>query len=160
MSRWLNRLPGSRFLELFAGSGAVVLEALSRGAGSGWAIDRSLQTLRENLSVLELACETYQGKLPAALEKLPAQWPEQFDLIFVDPPYGYEETVTVLKACTGLLCAEGELALEQSQHDEAPARVDGAHPGDGSLKAQLVLTEERRYGDSVLRFYAVEDESS
>src|SRR5215470_10186939 len=85
-----RRVQGSRFLDLFAGTGAVGIEALSRGASRCLFIetDSSLgRCIRENLAIcgLEGSAEVVQGSLPSCLLSLSGG--SQFDFVFLDPPY-------------------------------------------------------------------------
>lgn len=81
-------LPGSRCLDLFAGSGALGLEALSRGAAHATLVERdsqAVQQLRENLQTLQTsAAQVIQGDGLAWLQQKPTQ---PFDLVFLDPPF-------------------------------------------------------------------------
>lgn len=88
---WItNDLPGSHCLDLFAGSGALSFEALSRGARSVTLVDASLPVIRQLRSTAkQLAtenCEFYLARIPERLSKIP---PYPFDIIFIDPPFGY-----------------------------------------------------------------------
>jgi 16S rRNA (guanine966-N2)-methyltransferase len=143
-SIWAPRLPGARFLDLFAGSGAVSLEAAGRGAGRVLAVEgdrRIAARLRESMRTLGAAVEVRQADLPAGLEGALASG-ERFDLVFVDPPYdskGHE--ITLARLCP-YVEPGGEVALEMSVRS-APA----APP------AQMERVAERRYGETALLFY-------
>lgn len=88
---WLAPLiDGARCLDLFAGSGALGLEALSRGAGEVVFVERDrrvVQTLRENLKALGATAEVHQAD---ALSWLAHKVPAPFDIVFLDPPFGQE----------------------------------------------------------------------
>ena len=97
---------GARCLDLFAGSGALGLEALSRGAAEVQFVDsdrRAVQSLRDNLTLLK----EERGKvvLGDALSFLQGE-PQPFDLVFLDPPFRKE----LLQPCLELLCSGGWLA--------------------------------------------------
>lgn len=140
-------LAGCNVLDLFAGSGALGIEALSRGARRAWFVDRSGQaiaTIRQNLQrcgVAErgtvLAAELWQ-----ALPGLAGDGP--FDLIFADPPYGEAHVPRLLEEINrhGLLARRGLLCLETAPADPVPEQV-----GD------LRLLERRRYGSTMLHFF-------
>lgn len=86
---WLMpTLPGSRCLDLFAGSGALSLEALSRGAAHATLIEQhplAIQQLRDNMQTLQTtAAQIIQADGLAWLRQTPAQ---PFDLVFLDPPF-------------------------------------------------------------------------
>ena len=86
-------VPGSLFLDLFAGSGSIGIEALSRGAEFAWFVDssrRAVACIEENLAFTKLrdraevlSCETLRGIL-----RLEQKLDRPLDLIFMDPPYG------------------------------------------------------------------------
>ncbi len=83
-------VPGCRFLDLFAGSGGIGIEALSRGARSAVFVENNRQAaacIRENLAFTKLAerAELYAMDVSAALARLSGK--EPFDLVFMDPPY-------------------------------------------------------------------------
>ncbi|AZC40583.1 MULTISPECIES: 16S rRNA (guanine(966)-N(2))-methyltransferase RsmD [Pseudomonas] len=81
-------VPGAKVLDLFAGSGALFLEALSRGAAMGQALDASnlaVSRLREHLGTLR--CTVGQVQTADALRYLETQPASRFDLVFLDPPF-------------------------------------------------------------------------
>lgn len=86
---WLApRLPGSRCLDLFAGSGALGLEALSRGAGETLLLEKNpaaAAQLRANLD--RLGCELGRVITTDSLDWLARETPRPFDLVFIDPPF-------------------------------------------------------------------------
>lgn len=86
---WLaTHIEGSRVLDVFTGSGALYLEALSRGAGMALALDNNaeaLASLRRNLDML--GCTVGQVSHTDSLRYLETQTPAQFDLVFLDPPF-------------------------------------------------------------------------
>ena len=145
-SHWGDRVPGSRLLELYAGSGAVSFEALSRGAGFALAVDRSpaahacMKASRDSLGTdaLRLA----RADLPGGLEKaVDAQ--AAFDLVFVDPPYEDSRYSELLVAVAGAVFDGGEIVLEHASRQAPP-------PAAGRFR----LRGTRRYGDSALSFYS------
>lgn len=142
---WAPLLPDARFLDLFAGTGAVALEAVGRGALSAVCIEedrRCLAVLERNVRRLgeEGAVEVRRGTLPAALSRLPET--DSFDLVFADPPYRFTEYAVLLAAVAPLLAADGEVAIEHSARRELPLEAAG-----------LVRVDVRRYGESGLSFY-------
>lgn len=86
---WLApHIEGAKVLDPFAGSGALYLEALSRGASLGLALDNNamaIAALRKNLDLLE--CSVGQLLQSDALRYLESQAPTAFDLVFLDPPF-------------------------------------------------------------------------
>lgn len=143
-SIWSERVVGSRFLDLFAGSGAVGLEAISRGAVRAVFADgdpRVLRTLGENLA--ELAPERsrlWRRRLPGGGSPPPDG--EAFDLIFADPPYRFSGYEVLLRRVSYWLEVDGELAIEHA------SRVSVADPC-GAWRC----AGRRCYGDSCLSFF-------
>ncbi len=141
-------LSGLRVLDLFAGTGNVTIEALSRGAHRAVLVDASPQSgraIRENLRRLGLLDRAQVLIMPAerALRQL-ATKAEAFDLIFVDPPYGQSLIDRTLKivAQGSILNDAGVLVAEHGQRDEVAERF-----------GELVMRDRRRYGDSILSFF-------
>ncbi len=139
-SIWRRPLAGGRFLDLFAGSGAVGLEAVSRGAGEAWLVDCEpwvLGALRRN-------CERLAPEQTRIVRlRLPASRDlgEPFELIFADPPYAFGDHAGLLRVAAGWLAAGGEMAIEHS----ARAEVGVVEPWE--------LVDRRCYGDSCLSFF-------
>ena len=142
---------GSRVLDLFAGTGALALEALSRGAASAVLVDRTTHAiLAENAARTKLAgrAEIRRGDVYAAAAEL-AREGRTFDLIFADPPYAHGDNARVLEAAArgALLAAGGLLVLEQGAGEEIV-------PQAGALRMMC----ERRYGAARICFYAEEEQ--
>ena len=141
-------LSGLKALDLFAGTGNMTIEALSRGAEAAILVDASgeaSRAIRENLSRLSIAnrCRLLNMPVQRALRHLERQH-ETFDLIFIDPPYGQnlvERTLTII-AQTSILRASGIAVAEHSVRDQVSDRY-----GD------LALCDRRRYGDTLLSFF-------
>ena len=145
------RLPGARVLDLYGGSGALALEALSRGADSAVINDcspRACRAIRENIEALGCQgrarlLQLQDGAALAALEKAG----DAFDLIFLDPPYRMDALpvcAEILKK--GLLRPDGVIIVEHGR--ETPPETP---PG-------LVLGDRREYGAAGLSFYRQEGE--
>ncbi len=135
------RLEGARVLDLCAGTGAVGLEALSRGAAAVTALDadvRAVALARRNAQTCGATADyTIQtGDVLTALPWLDAAGP--FDIIYLDPPYAFARTREVLQAAALLLHPEGLLVLE---------RATRAEPDVPDL---LVRVRDIRSGDSTL----------
>lgn len=107
-------------LDLFAGTGALGIEALSRGAKSLVAIDmRTAKLIKENLEIckLEEKAQVLKGKIMQYKNFLNEK---QFDLVFSDPPYlkgGIQETIQILETCD-LLRENALIVLEYDQKDD------------------------------------------
>jgi len=138
-----SRVPGSDVLDLYAGSGALGIEALSRGAASavfveqGW---KALQALRSNLEAVGLGGEIVGG----TAEEFLATSGGSFDLMFIDPPYRLSLALLgdVLAAAGDRLGNGGVMVVHRRAGEAAPP----APPG-------LSRIDERRYGDTQLWIY-------
>jgi 16S rRNA (guanine(966)-N(2))-methyltransferase RsmD len=138
----------AQVLDLFAGTGALGIEALSRGAAQAVFVEEnpeSLKVLRRNLESLGLMERAQVLPWPAlaALKKLAAQ-AGRFEVAFLDPPYGLglaEKTLAAL-AEAGLMAPEAVIVVEHSRREQLPEAV-------GALTCQ----DLRRYGDTRVAFY-------
>jgi len=149
----LGDLDGAAVLDLFAGSGALGVEALSRGAVSLVCVEQSrevLEILRSNLKDLGLTAEARVVAADAlrAIGRL-GRAGERYDLVLLDPPYAHPDVSRVLAALVsaGVLDPGAVVVLERSRSHPVP-EVAGLAPWD-----------ERRYGDTVIsRFRVAEPE--
>lgn len=143
---------GVRFLDLYAGTGAIGIEALSRGAARCVLVEKSrpgADVIEQNLALLgELpagATEVLRMDALFAMEQLARQGAE-FDLIFADPPYEDTEAplkvVQALDRLPGLLAGGGSLTVQHARRVLLPEAA-------GTLRR----SDERVYGDTVLTFY-------
>src|SRR3974390_710200 len=112
---------GARVLDLYAGTGALTLEALSRGAAEAVVVEEhpaALSVLRQNLETLALHSRVRVLALPVsgALRKLAARG-DRFSLIFLDPPYGQGLALKTLAAleASGLVRPEARIVAEHSR---------------------------------------------
>jgi 16S rRNA (guanine966-N2)-methyltransferase len=143
------RIPDCRFLDAFAGSGGVGLEALSRGASRVVLVDRSAAAVaaaRENARLLAQAggeVQVFRQEAETALRAF-ADEGRQFDVVYLDPPYAsdlYEPLVELVGE--RLLAADGVVVAEHFHKRTLPERI-GA----------LVRTRLKRVGDHCLSFYS------
>jgi len=139
---------GMRVLDLFAGTGNVSIEALSRGAQEAVLVDasaRSAAAIRENLRRLGLSDRAKIRIAPVArtLHSL-AKRGAVFDVIFLDPPYdkGLVGATLKLIAQEDLLDHSGMVVAEHSAREEIKPRYD-----------TLALNDQRHYGDTLLSFF-------
>lgn len=133
MSSVAPHLSGARVLDLFAGSGALGLEAVSRGAEHAVFVeqaDAALRTLRGNIQALE-AQDCTEIVRADALRYVRALEPGAFDVAFADPPYGTSSAVALAETFAGCPFA-GLLGIEHGPDDLLP---------------ELVNSRTRRYGD-------------
>ena len=139
-----DRLQDARVLDLFAGSGALGLEALSRGAATVTFVDSApaaIRALRANLEALGAEAEVVRADALRWLRSAPAA-ARQYDLVFLDPPYRRAgELGAPLSAALAPALAAGALVV---------AEADRRAP----LELTMTATDERRYGDTLIRFHA------
>jgi len=143
----LRDLSGARVLDLYAGTGALGIEALSRGAERVVFVERSaasLAVLRRNLTALSLRdrARIVRGEVRSALRRL-GRDRERFDLVLADPPY---DDVDVADRLAGLvagdLLAPGAVLVVERSRRHPVASIEG-----------LVARETRRYGDTTLEWF-------
>ena len=139
----LGAVDGADVLDLYAGSGALAIEALSRGARKAILVDSSaaaIASIRRNLSDLGLEAQVRREDVRAFL-RTASRGPAQYDLVFLDPPYRHS----------------GELAAQLSEALApmlaAGARVVTESDRRSPLKLELPLLDERRYGDTLILIY-------
>jgi 16S rRNA (guanine966-N2)-methyltransferase len=135
----------SRVLDLYAGTGALGIEALSRGADWCDFVERgrrSCETIRENLEHTDLAARAAVRTLSA--RQVPERLQGPYTLVLADPPYDDERALEDLGrvAASSLLAPGAVLVLEHSRRREAPP-VLGGRP----------LLQTRRHGDTCVSFY-------
>jgi 16S rRNA (guanine966-N2)-methyltransferase len=146
---------GAKVLDLFAGTGALGLEAFSRGAASVVFVDvdrKARELIRRNISrlfsdfsndeTLQVLADDLSGTLWQS--KLRRLAPQGFDLIFADPPYGQDLSLATLVALdkSPLLAESGMLVLEERFNIALPQQLH-----------RLCQVDQRRYGETGLRFY-------
>jgi 16S rRNA (guanine966-N2)-methyltransferase len=141
----LGPLDGLRVLDLFAGSGAMAIEALSRGAAEATLVDsspRSMAAIRRNLDGLGLDATVSQQRVGAFLERA-RRAGRQYDLVFVDPPYRRARDLSErLSAGLAPVLAPGARVVAESDRREP-------------LELDLVPADRRRYGDTLILIFHV-----
>jgi 16S rRNA (guanine966-N2)-methyltransferase len=136
-------LDGARVLDLYAGSGAVGLEAVSRGAAHALLVDsdaRAAAVARDNARDLGLADRVTVRR--DRVERVLAGAPEPYQLVFADPPYALDdgELAAVLHRLTGGWLAPGAvLAVERATRGAGPRWPD-----------RVEALKQRRYGEGTL----------
>jgi 16S rRNA (guanine(966)-N(2))-methyltransferase RsmD len=146
-------LSGKKVLDLFAGTGNLSIEALSRGAEEAVLVDASseaAEVIGKNLLTLQFAAKS--RVLNASVFKtmrMLARRGEKFDLIFIDPPYDKELVGETLKAIAKeeLLEESGTAVAEHSVREKVDERY-----------GTLALADQRRYGDTRLSFFSRNEE--
>ncbi|HEV2815251.1 MAG TPA: 16S rRNA (guanine(966)-N(2))-methyltransferase RsmD [Solirubrobacteraceae bacterium] len=140
----LGPLDGARVLDLYAGSGALGLEALSRGAAAAVFVERdgrALAALRTNLEALGAEGEVRRADVLAALREARERG-ETYDLVLCDPPYRLAPDLgrSLGEALAPVLAEDARVVTESDRR--APLDLD-----------LLPLTDERRYGDTLIRIH-------
>lgn len=145
----LGDLRGVRVLDLFAGTGALAIEALSRGAEAAVLVDhsaRSLNAIRENLASLGLESRARVIRGDAAKTSRRLRGTGRFDLVFLDPPYDSAQVGPALAALVeaDLLAPDATVVVESpKRHALAPV-------------AGLTVRDARTYGDTRLTWLVPE----
>jgi len=142
------RVPGGRFLDLYAGTGAVGIEAISRGAAAVTFVEcdpRALQVLRKNLTDCEFEDHAHvrSGRTQQFLAR-PDWWKGPYSVVFADPPYADTQAAETLRTVwtTELLGKDGVMVIEQDAKAVLPTSAVG-----GALIRRYV------YGDTALFLY-------
>ena len=141
-----GEIAGSRVLDLFAGSGALSFEALSRGAERAYMVENSkaaTEVIKRNAA--RFKCENdvsiFEGDVFIALKYLEGK---RFDIIFMDPPYGkdFEKDVLNAIAQSGIISESGVVVIQ----------YEAKKPLDGTVTDRFEVTDVRRYGRSAIMF--------
>lgn len=137
-----ERVPGARVLDLYAGSGAIGIEALSRGAARCWFVERgrdAIAALHENLERTRLAGSA--SVHPMAVDAFLARPPEaQWDIAVLDPPYAERDIVAPLEALAPRLALGATVVLKHFWRTEIPS------------PPPLCAVRQRRFGETTLTF--------
>ncbi|MFJ7218274.1 16S rRNA (guanine(966)-N(2))-methyltransferase RsmD [Amycolatopsis sp. NPDC098790] len=138
-----GEVDGAHVLDLYAGSGALGLEALSRGAADALFVEadrRAVDVLRGNVAALGLGGTVRAGQVETVVA---APSPAAFDLVLADPPYAVDAAalgkVLAALAAGGWLRASALVVIERAARDGAPAWPAGFAP-----------TRDKKYGDTAV----------
>lgn len=150
-SIWQMRIADARFLDLFAGSGSVGIEAVSRGAQRAVFVERdrrAVNVIKRNLAACRLSTgyEVYQGDVFRQIRRLKERG-DRFDIIYLDPPFTVDELfIPVLEVLSEseLLASGGEIAIRTRAEKEMPDFI-------GALQKY----KQKIYGISSLHFYHI-----
>ncbi|MCI0427741.1 MAG: 16S rRNA (guanine(966)-N(2))-methyltransferase RsmD [Nitrospiraceae bacterium] len=150
-----TQVSGGRFLDLYAGTGAVGIEALSRGASTVTFVEsdpKAVQLLQKNLRTCQLF-DRAQIRIGQAATFLKRKdwWGGPFDVLFADPPYADLEELDILIHAwrPGLLSEHAAMIIEQDSRTELPASIDHA-----------ALVRRYVYGDTALYLYGLSTSTS
>jgi len=142
----LPSMEGALFLDIYAGTGSVGIEALSRGSAGAVFIEREplhAGVLEKNLRLcgFEEACEVVITSAQRGIRLLSGR-KQRFDIVFADPPYdrGLASELLGLPGVSDLIAAGGILVVEHSFRE------------DVAISDMFVPADQRRYGDTVLSF--------
>lgn len=132
-----QRCDGLLVLDLYAGTGALALEALSRGAAAATLVEKDAKAcaaIQRNVAELGFGarCTLLRDDVGRALGRLRGQ---SFDLVFSDPPYALQAAQATLEAAAPLLAPGGRLVLEMDKREALPS-------------GPLPIADERLYGDT------------
>jgi 16S rRNA (guanine(966)-N(2))-methyltransferase RsmD len=144
-----SRVQESRFLDLCAGSGAVGIEALSRGASYATFVDRSRRScllIEANLELCRIPDEQREIYCSEASEFLRQTRAEPWDIIYFDPPYKQDYLKTLGIIGSKKLVSDGGLLVVEHHHKNQLPEISG------NLRRRRILKQ----GDSVLSFYAAD----
>ena len=142
------RVSGSRFLDLYAGTGAVGIEALSRGAAVATFVEsdaKAMHVMHNNLTTCGLLEQAELRSEPTEAFLRQRRWQHApYEIVFADPPYADPEAVElVLTGWTiGLLAPDAVMIIEQDARAELPVATNDAR-----------FTRRYRYGDTALFLY-------
>ena len=137
----LGDVSGLTVLDLFAGSGALGIEALSRGAADAVFVEKArpaLAVLRANLEALAIDAEVHAGDA-AAFVRNASREGRSYDLLFLDPPYRDAERIGRELPLGDVIAPGGRLVAESDRRSPVP--ID------------LPILFERRYGDTLIRIH-------
>lgn len=141
-----NRVIDANVLDMFAGSGALGLEAISRGAKQCVFIDSSknaINVIKNNIALCkeEQAAQVINLDYKLALDKVKNI---KFDLVFIDPPYLKDIEESALLGVSNLLNKDAIVIVETDQTDDLPETV-----------SNLVKYDARKYGRTIISFYCI-----
>src|SRR6201997_1441138 len=146
------RIEGSRFVDLYAGTGAVGIEALSRGAEHVWFAENAepaLAALRQNLAALKISQGfTLEDRGVGAMLQRLSKLPEPVDLVFLDPPYEAEDEYTRTLNFFGSVSGQSLLAADSLVIAEHSSKVKLA-----KRYGELIHTRLVKQGDAALSFF-------
>ncbi|MDO8644346.1 MAG: 16S rRNA (guanine(966)-N(2))-methyltransferase RsmD [bacterium] len=148
-------LEGSSVLDLYAGTGNIGIEALSRGAAQATFVDDSKEAI--DLIGENLKRTGFEGKGDVVVLRLPwglKRWKgkRDYDLIFVDPPYDKELVMPTLEllAREKILAPSGRIVVEHSPREKITVGAGFPRPGVETTPLQII--DQRKYGQTIITF--------
>ena len=146
----LGDLSGLSFLDLFSGSGIVAIEAASRGAEPIVLVEMDRgkkETIEKNLSFVEEEKKVYMTDV----ERFISTYQGSFSIVYADPPFPMKDKIGLSDriAKTNIIKPSGLYIIH------IPSEEDPAWPDE--LEGKLKLSDKRKYGRSILRFYTKEE---
>jgi 16S rRNA (guanine966-N2)-methyltransferase len=148
----LGYLQNKTFLDLFAGSGSVGLEAASRGAQGVYFVEKNkhlVEVIKKNIQkcCLDKNCRIIAGDIEFGLRDL-FRKKNEFDIIFADPPYCQDLVEEPLKSLSkyNVLKEDGVIVIQHSIKENITELVDD----------NIYQTDQRKYGDNALTFFKME----
>ena len=148
-----NEIDGAKVLDLFAGSGAIGLEFLSRGAKEAVLCDKSkeaIDVIRKNINKIHMEEKTkvFNTDFETCLEKIKNQ---QFDIIYLDPPYATNYIVKSLKKIIefGIITKDSTIIIETDDEKRILKEIENL---------EIEIVDKRKYGRATIIFLKIENE--
>ena len=147
-----NEIDGAKVLDLFAGSGAIGLEFLSRGAKEAVLCDKSkeaIEVIRKNINKIHMEEKTkvFNTDFETCLEKIKNQ---QFDIIYLDPPYATNYIVKSLKKIIefGIITKDSTIIIETDDETRILKEIENL---------EIKIVDKRKYGRATIIFLKIEN---
>ncbi len=141
-----EKVQNALFLDLFAGTGAIGIEALSRGAERAFFVDDARESLNVTRQNIEQSGFGDRATItPAKAESYLKKTSEQFDVVFLDPPYSHDQNELLNLVSASEILKQDSIVVYEHFKKQATVQKAG----------RLALYREAAYGDTVLAFYQV-----
>lgn len=154
----------AKVLDLYSGSGALGIEALSRGASSCTFIDKNVRYIKDNLKIVGFEARVIKTNVRLAIERL-SKDNEKFDIVLADPPYkeGLVKNILSWLENSGILNNFGLIVVEHSKRETVDISPHQLKKKTGSRSfishdrgnwcGDIARFKERRYGDTVISIF-------
>lgn len=148
-NKWMHYIDEAKVLDLFAGTGNLGLEALSRGAVHVTFVEKnfkSVNIIKENISLLKIDAQEFQLLQSDVFSFLKKNTESKYDLIFIDPPFTEKmaHEVMIALSVSAVFKPETRIVIESIKQE----RIDAEY-------GQIVCIEKIDYGDKYLSFYGI-----